>query len=107
MTCKAEQFEHMEREAKAKHGDKVCDNMFDDLFARVREYAQQRRLEELTRKSRGTPMDIGEANASDNVVWNNVSDNATWNNTWCDNMMHHSPWNGMNNSVDALGKGKG
>ena len=84
MTCKAEQFEHMEREAKAKHGDKVCDNMFDDLFARVREYAQQRRLEELTRKSRGTPMDIGEANASNNAAWNNVSDNAAWNNTWGD-----------------------
>ena len=55
MSCKREQFEFLEREAMAKHGDKVCDGMFDDLYAKVREYAQQRRLEELTRKSKGIP----------------------------------------------------
>ena len=50
----------MQREAKAKHGDKGCDDMFDDLHAKIREYAQQRRLEELTRMSKGDAMDIGQ-----------------------------------------------
>ena len=60
MSCKREQFEFLEREAKAKHGEKICDEMFDYLYAKVREYAQQRRLEELTRKSKGDPMDVGQ-----------------------------------------------
>ena len=60
MSCKREQFDFMEREAKAKHGDKVCEGMFQDLFAKVREYAQQRRLDELTRKAKGDPMDVSQ-----------------------------------------------
>ena len=54
MSCKREQFDFLEREAKAKHNNEVNNDMFDDLFAKAREYAQQRRLEELTRKSRET-----------------------------------------------------
>ena len=60
MSCKREQFEFLEREARTRHGDRVCDDMFDDLYAKVREYAQQRRLEEMTRKSKGDPMDISQ-----------------------------------------------
>ena len=59
MSCKREQFELLEREARSKHGDKVNDAMFD-LYSKVREYSQQRRLEELTKKARGDPMDIGQ-----------------------------------------------
>merc|ERR1711873_55771 len=58
MKCKSEQFEFLEREARAKHSHKVCVGMFGDLYSRAREYAQQRRLEELTRRSKGDPMDV-------------------------------------------------
>ena len=100
MSCKAEQFEQMEREAKSKHNDKICDDMFDDLYARVREYAQQRRLEEHTRKSRGTPMDIGAihgpADATSDDVWGSL--HGVRDDTW-----REYPYD----SIDALGKGKG
>ena len=45
MSRKREQFEFLEREARGKHDDRVSEEMFDDLFSRVRVYAQQRRLE--------------------------------------------------------------
>ena len=61
MSCKREQFEFFEREARTKHGEKLGDEMFDDLLARVKEYAQQRRLEEIMKKTKGDPMDIGQA----------------------------------------------
>ena len=57
MSCKREQFDTMEREAKSRHNEKISDAMFDDLYGRVREYAQLRRLGEITRKSKGYPMD--------------------------------------------------
>merc|ERR1712015_7660 len=60
MSCKREQFELFERESRAKHNDKVCDAMFDDLYMKIREYSQQRRLEELTKRSRGDPMDVSQ-----------------------------------------------
>ena len=59
MSCKREQFENMEREAKSRHGDALSEPMFEDLVGRIKEYAQQRRLEESLRRSRGDPMDIG------------------------------------------------
>ena len=34
--------------------------MFDELYSRVRYYAQQRRLDEIARKSKGDPMDTGQ-----------------------------------------------
>ena len=37
MTCKTEQFELLEREAKAKHNGELSDAMFDDLYAKVRD----------------------------------------------------------------------
>ena len=49
MTCKREQYEHMERETKAAHDGKITEEMFDDLYQKVREYTQQRRLEELNK----------------------------------------------------------
>ena len=64
MTCKREQFGFFEREAKARHGDKAGDAMFDDLLLKIREYAQQHRLEELARKSKGDPIDIGQLSQS-------------------------------------------
>ena len=60
MTCKREQFEFLEREARTKHSDKICDDMFDELYSKVREYAQQRRLEESMRKAKGDPMDVSQ-----------------------------------------------
>ena len=45
MSCRREQFENMERESKARHGDTLSENMFEDLVNRIKEYAQQRRLE--------------------------------------------------------------
>ena len=36
--------------------------MFENLCAKIREYAQQRKLEESIRKSKGDPMNIGELN---------------------------------------------
>ena len=60
MSIKKEQFELMEREAKAQHGDKITEAMFEDLLNRVREYAAKRRLEAHFRKTKGDPMDIGQ-----------------------------------------------
>ena len=37
MTCKREQFETFERESRGRHQDKVCDEMFNDLLARVKQ----------------------------------------------------------------------
>ena len=51
MSCKREQVEQFERESNAKRNDRICDDMFEDLYSRIREHAQQRRLEELTRRS--------------------------------------------------------
>ena len=62
MSAKREQFEFLEREAKAKHGNKKCEAMCEDLFSGIREYAQQRRLEEITRNARGNPMEVSQAN---------------------------------------------
>ena len=83
MSHKRERFELFERESRAKHNDKVCEGMFDDLFSKIREYAQQRRLEELNRKSRGDPMDVSQLrdtwsdwNQSDH--WNS-GDSNNWN----------------------------
>ena len=50
MNCKREQFDTMEREAKANNGEKVCEGMFEDLFARIKEYAVQKRLDEIAKK---------------------------------------------------------
>ena len=91
MTCRREQYELLEREARAKHGDKVNDAMFDDLDSKVRGYAQQRRLEELTKKARGDPMDIRQLKQS----WDE------WYQEGQDGRMQD------NYGLDALGKGKG
>merc|ERR1711989_224490 len=91
MNCRHEQFEMLEREARNKHNDKICDGMFEDLYAKVREYAQQRRLEQLTRKSRGDPMDVGQLQQS----WDG------WSYAYQPQDEHDDQSN-----VDALGKGK-
>ena len=62
MSCRREHFENLEREAKARHGDQLSEAMFEDLANKIKEYAQQRRLEEVLRKTRGDPMDIGQLN---------------------------------------------
>merc|ERR1711951_68045 len=74
MTCKREQFEFFERESRTKHNDKVSDEMFDDLLARVKEYAQQRRLEEVMRKAKGDPMDIGQTARPHEDPWQSADD---------------------------------
>ena len=93
MTCKREQFEFFERESRTKHGDKLCDEMFDDLLARVKEYAQQRRLEEIMKRAKGDPMDIGQASHAQDGCWEHAGgphqDEYQW------------------NYLDALSKGKG
>ena len=45
MSCRREHFENLEREAKARHGDTLSEAMFEDLVSKIKEYAQQRRLE--------------------------------------------------------------
>ena len=45
MSCRREHFENLEREAKARHGDTLSEAMFEDLVGKIKEYAQQRRLE--------------------------------------------------------------
>ena len=106
MSCKREQFETMERESKARHGDAISEAMFEDLLGRIKEYAQQRRLEESLRKARGDPMDIGSLNQpqshNTNDDWNNQgewseSDWQAWNQS--------EQW--QNNQVDGVNKGKG
>ena len=62
MNCKKEQFETMERESRATTGDKVNDEMFQDLLARIREYSANRRLEAAFKKNKGDPMDVGQVN---------------------------------------------
>ena len=75
--------------------------MFNDLIARVKEYAQQRRLEELTRKSKGDPMDIGQMQSS-NCQHYHDQQFQYWptadSNQFAYNHEAH---------LDALGKGKG
>ena len=98
MSIKLEQFEFLERESRAKHGDKQSEAMFQDLLARVKEYANQRRLDEQFRKSKGDPMDIGQLH---NDSWHNPcpsydeQSQATF---------AESP---RDSHLDALGKGKG
>merc|ERR1711951_99651 len=101
MSCKREQFEFFERESRARHGDKISDEMFDDLLARVKEYAQQRRLEEIMRKARGDPMEIGQADRPQEDQWKSAED------------VYHYEQHGnyfgnhFGNYLDALSKGKG
>ena len=64
MNCKKEQFETMERESKAISGDKLNDEMFKDLLARIREFAANRRLEAAFKKNKGDPMDVGQVESS-------------------------------------------
>ena len=90
MSTKREQFELMEREAKAHHGDKITEGMFEDLLNKVREYAAKRRLEAHFRKNKGDPMDIGQIHEQEHA---------------------YESWSGQeeyqwNDSVDALSKGK-
>merc|ERR1711951_184907 len=69
MTCKREQFEVFEREAKTKHKDQINDDMFEDLVARIKEYASQRRLEEVLRRTKGDPMDVSKASRAPETYW--------------------------------------
>ena len=64
--------------------------MFDDLYARIREYSQQRRLEEITRKSKGDPMDVSQLH------------HACWQHAWEQDREDESE-----NYVEALGTGNG
>ena len=64
MSCTRGQVDFMEQQSKSKHRDEHCDAMFDDLYSKVHEYAQQRRLDEATRTSRGDPMDRAAASIS-------------------------------------------
>ena len=74
--------------------------MFDDLFARVKEYAQQRRLEEIMKKAKGDPMDIGQLQGTHHH-------NEHYHNHWQPvNETHHYDAH-SENYLDALGKGKG
>ena len=92
MTCRREQFEMMERECKTATGDKISEEMYDMLFERIRDWAQKRRLEELVRKNRGDPMDIGAmAPMTPNQQWYEFEES------------DFAP----DPSLDALGKGKG
>ena len=58
VTCKREQFEHMERETKAAHDGRITSEMVDDLYQKVREFTQQRRLDEM-HKSDPSRMMVG------------------------------------------------
>ena len=93
MSCKREQFEFFEREARMRHGEKLGGEMFDDLLARVKEYAQQRRLEEIMKKTKGDPMDIGQASHAQEEYWEHMGEQSRDDNHW--------------SYIDALGKGKG
>ena len=93
MSCKREQFEFFEREARTKHGEKLSDEMFDDLLARVKEYAQQRRLEEVMKRTKGDPMDIGQTARAQDEYWEHPAEQNQDDGHW--------------SYIDALGKGKG
>ena len=116
MSCKREQFEFLEREAKSRNGDKVDNALFDDLFSKIREYAHQRRLEDLAKRNRGDPMDIGQLHQLDNQWMQH--ENMNWDPYFgydsncedlCEPQWHeteHMP-NPNHAYLDALGKGKG
>ena len=101
MNSKREQFENMERESKARHGDALSENMFEDLVNRIKEYAQRRRLEESLRRARGESMDIGMMNQSqtgnEQSGWPSL-EQEEWH-----NQQHE--WH--DNSINAFHKGKG
>ena len=65
--------------------------MFDDLYSKVREFSQQRRLEELTKKARGDPMDIGQLKQYWNEWYQEEQEGRTQ----------------EDHGLDASGKGKG
>ena len=72
MSCRKEHFENLVREAKARHGDQLSEAMFEDLVNKIKEYAQQRRLEESLRRTRGDPTDIGalgQRTHEDSAAW--------------------------------------
>ena len=98
MSCKREQFDAMERECKALNNDPMNETAFSALHARVREYAQQRRLDELTRRNKGDPMDVS-------LLQHDTHEMQSWNSSCFDNVQEQfvpqEQW------VDALGKGKG
>ena len=66
--------------------------MFEHLCNRVREYAQQRRLAELEKKSKGDPMEIGQ-------LWNQQT-------SWVDEQEQQEEQE-QESALNALGKGKG
>ena len=69
--------------------------MFDDLPARGKEYAQQRRLEEITRKSKGDPMHVSQ------LTWEHDH-----NQYWA--TQEEEPYDQYQRGcLDALSKGKG
>ena len=101
MTCKREQFEFLERESRTKFNDKVTDEMFNDLLARVKEYAQQRRLEEIMKKAKGDPMDIGQLHGTHHDYDTHWQQHRQFIN-------EAYPYDAyQDNYLDALGKGKG
>ena len=75
----------------------INEAMFEDLLTRVREYAQQRRLEETLRKTRGDPMDISLLNQ-----WGSDYNQSEW---------YEQQWYDWNqewvDEVDTTNKGKG
>ena len=101
MTCKREQFEFFERESRTKFNDKITDDMFNDLLARVREYAQQRRLEDIMKKAKGDPMDIGQLHG----LHQDYDAQYHGGRQPINEAHHYDAYS--ENYVDALGKGKG
>ena len=102
MSCKKETFESMEREAKVDHGGKQTEEMFDDLCLEVREFAQQRRLEETIRKAKGDPMVIGGVSTSDGCTPDCQSASQSDEESYTDEQ-----WAEWDDMVAAVAKGKG
>ena len=95
-SCKREQVEFLEREAKAKHGEDETDELFEYLLNRVKEWVHQRLLEELISKSRGDPMDIGLAFSA----WHHGDESYAA-------ALMSTQWESVDFQVDALGNCKG
>ena len=59
----------MERESRAISGDKLNDEMFKDLLARIREFSANRRLEAAFKKKKGDPMDVSQIDKDQSAAY--------------------------------------
>ena len=110
MDCKTEHFEAMERESMAENSGKLSEGVIESLCLRIREYGQQRRLEEVLRKDIGDPMAVDQVRSRQETTAGQCSHGPTApseptpSTAQEETKYSAKEWEEY---VDAIGKGKG